>query len=235
VVKHRARANKAGGFSRLETTAVLGVAGLGAVLVLPGVAQANIIDWLFGRPRLTAARANCQSNLKQLGLGLLQYTQDYDEMYTGVTSDRDSYGWAAAIEPYIKSRETFVCPLDKGANATAKNARTVRQRGYTDYWYNRALSRRQVSAVVDPPFTITMGDGDGRSKASDARYSIAALPKSWTETKGSPARRHEEGGAEGANYCYADGHVKFLTPKAVGTLPVMKARESGLAATFCVK
>lgn len=34
---------------------------------------------VFGRAR--ARRANCQSNLKQIGLGLMMYSQDYDETH----------------------------------------------------------------------------------------------------------------------------------------------------------
>jgi hypothetical protein len=33
----------------------------------------------LGRARENARRSSCQSNLKQIGLGILQYSQDYDE------------------------------------------------------------------------------------------------------------------------------------------------------------
>src|SRR5690606_19390603 len=68
-----------------------------------------------------ARRASCLSNLKQIGLGLMQYTQDYDEKYpivgfasgdtvtypNGVVSNNN---WIMRIYPYVKSVQVFNCP-----------------------------------------------------------------------------------------------------------------------------
>lgn len=40
---------------------------------------ASMLFPVFGRARENARRSSCQSNVKQIGLGLLQYSQDYDE------------------------------------------------------------------------------------------------------------------------------------------------------------
>ena len=42
---------------------------------------ASILFPVFARARENARRASCMSNMKQIGLGLMQYTQDYDERY----------------------------------------------------------------------------------------------------------------------------------------------------------
>ncbi|HEX8465444.1 MAG TPA: DUF1559 domain-containing protein [Abditibacterium sp.] len=42
---------------------------------------ASILFPVFGRARENARRASCISNLKQIGLGVMQYTQDYDGVY----------------------------------------------------------------------------------------------------------------------------------------------------------
>lgn len=57
------------------------------------------------------------SNLKQIGLGALQYVQDYDEKYPmGHNQDGGAAGgylnWYSAIDPYLKSRQIFSCPSD---------------------------------------------------------------------------------------------------------------------------
>ena len=41
----------------------------------------QILFPVFARARENARRASCQSNLKQLGLGFIQYEQDYDERF----------------------------------------------------------------------------------------------------------------------------------------------------------
>jgi len=42
---------------------------------------ASILFPVFARARENARRASCMSNMKQIGIGLMMYTQDYDERY----------------------------------------------------------------------------------------------------------------------------------------------------------
>ena len=44
---------------------------------------AAILFSVFARARENARRSSWQSNLKQIGLEMLHYTQDYDEKYPG--------------------------------------------------------------------------------------------------------------------------------------------------------
>jgi len=47
--------------------------------------------------------ADCVTNVKQLSLGLLMYTQDYDEVFP-------VQNWQTNIEPYVKKGDLFNCP-----------------------------------------------------------------------------------------------------------------------------
>jgi prepilin-type processing-associated H-X9-DG protein len=88
---------------------------------------AAILFPVFARARENARRASCQSNLKQIGLGTLQYVQDYDEKFFPVAYTVDPakpasdypmgspiiagyYFWPELIHPYVKSRQIFHCP-----------------------------------------------------------------------------------------------------------------------------
>jgi hypothetical protein len=54
---------------------------------------AAILFPVFARACENARRASCQSNLKQIGLRLMQYTQDYDErMPAPVANTNPWYG-----------------------------------------------------------------------------------------------------------------------------------------------
>ena len=107
-------------FTLVELLVVVAIIGILAAILFP----------VFARARENARRASCQSNLKQIGLGLIQYSQDYDEVLiadwygsditvgpgdTRPPSDpKVSYKWEDAAFPYVKSEQIFNCPSAAG-------------------------------------------------------------------------------------------------------------------------
>jgi len=85
---------------------------------------ASILFPVFARARENARRASCMSNLKQLGLAFMQYTQDYDEnlpkeaIHSGGTeyetgkpiTSGDLHLWMHEIYPYVKNVQVYNCP-----------------------------------------------------------------------------------------------------------------------------
>jgi len=152
--------------------------------------------------------AFCQSNLKQIGLAIFQYAQDYNERLPPAIFHDKNIGWANGLQPYVKSYSLFQCPVEN--NPDQKTSQPNKP-GFTDYWFNNNLSGIKDEKITSAFDLIMLGDGDGGSPESTASYAINRLPKSWLQSPDSPATRHDGG----ANYTFADGHVKWVKPEEI--------------------
>ncbi len=93
---------KSNGFTLIELLVVIAIIAILAAILFPA----------FAKARESARRASCSSNLKQIGLGIMQYAQEYDESYpNGMGSNFDN-NWASNTQPYIKSIDVFHCPSE---------------------------------------------------------------------------------------------------------------------------
>lgn len=90
------------GFTLIELLVVTAIISILAAVLFP----------VFSRVKENARRVTCQSNLKQLGLGIQQYIADYDgripPQQLGI--DPKLYAWPTMILPYIKNAQVFACP-----------------------------------------------------------------------------------------------------------------------------
>ena len=87
-------------FTLIELLVVIAIIAILAAILFP----------VFARARENARRASCQSNLKQIGLGIMQYTQDYDEKYPARYTDNETNSWRRISFPYVKSTQVYSCP-----------------------------------------------------------------------------------------------------------------------------
>ena len=188
------------GYTVIELLVMLSICAILAAVLLT----------VFSRPRENVHRASCPANLKQIGLGFLQYAQDHDERLPPIAlnttaSQTQPYGWADALQPYIKSTQIYHCPEQNAFPETGE----ATQNGYTDYWFNAQLNARSVTKIATPATTFFAGEGNDGRDITDARYHRSALPMRWLESVQSPSRRHNDE----ANYLFADGHVKTYLPR----------------------
>jgi len=150
------------GFTLIELLVVIAIISILAAILFP----------VFARARENARRASCMSNLKQIGLGVMMYVQDYDEDYplnwqskvsmgapwTTLSSKADftsssSVFWPLFIQPYTKSEQVFYCP-----SSTYDSSGT-----YGNYGVNRIILKDGSStatalsmAAVPSPATTYM-------------------------------------------------------------------------------
>jgi prepilin-type N-terminal cleavage/methylation domain-containing protein/prepilin-type processing-associated H-X9-DG protein len=97
------------GFTLIELLVVIAIIAILAAILFPVFAQA----------REKARAISCVSNMKQLGLAILMYTQDNDEYFpwsqndaVAYTSTNNSGHWQTMVLPYVKSTGVYGCPDD---------------------------------------------------------------------------------------------------------------------------
>ncbi len=90
-------------FTLIELLVVIAIIAILAAILFPVFAQA----------RTKARQASDLSNLKQIGLALLMYAQDYDErcvMGWYVPPGGKNRFWQRLVLPYVKNQQLFVSP-----------------------------------------------------------------------------------------------------------------------------
>lgn len=196
-------------FTLIELLVVIAIIGLLAAILFP----------VFSGARENARRSSCQSNLKQLGIGFMQYAQDYDEMTPlreeGATPILKPMNWFNSIQPYVASTQVLMCPsfptkmwpgkdTSYAANLGYNNEFDVRGcfDGYT--WGNPM--QKKLSGIASVSGTVLLTDGANtflaKSQTSVPVVNSSTYGPNWNDF----VFRH----LETINVAFVDGHVKAM-------------------------
>jgi len=190
-------------FTLIELLVVIAIIAILAAILFP----------VFGRARENARRSSCMSNMKQINLGMLQYTQDYDEKFP---MGPNNMFWPG-LNPYIKSNQILRCPSDpRGEFTYGPNDRQ-------SYIWNDKLRITSgggqngidgsLPAVVSSAQTITFLEWDAEDTPRGC-YGPADL--NYARTNGSTQANRQLASLtrhlEGSVFGFCDGHVKWLKP-----------------------
>ena len=214
-------------FTLIELLIVIAIFAIMAAILFP----------VFARARENARRASCQSNLKQIGLGLTQYLQDFDEnmpfSFYGapVDSENGNYKWMDAIQPYVRAEQIFDCPSDtlspkyqvrKGQNfgSYAQNGAYSLTSDTQTPPRSRAGQIVNIARIGSPAATVWATDSNNGNDMTWGGSSGGSYGFTWPDANSNPSiqtfgglrqlNQMHERHLELLNVLWCDGHVKAM-------------------------
>jgi prepilin-type N-terminal cleavage/methylation domain-containing protein/prepilin-type processing-associated H-X9-DG protein len=217
-MKRRAR-----GFTLIELLVVIAIIAILAAILFP----------VFAKAREAARATSCKNNMKQLGLTMNAYAQDYDEILprwgdgnaaiplmaewgknaqiVRCPSTSPNFGRSVTILGQTVRTNFFVCDTGGGGVAAF---------GGTAEWGVFANAGVALADIRAPAETIAMGENNvsgGFAGLSRDPADADNLSSTSTDATAQTGNQHNDG----ANYLFCDGHVKHfrrqLTPPTEAT------------------
>ena len=201
------------GFTLVELLVVIAIVGVLIALLLPAVQSAR-----------TAARwTMCLSNLHQIGLAMLQFTNENHGAFPWTTDQGTKASWVVTLKPYMESSDDIrLCPEDPmGPQRVLANANGICGTSYLINQYlaeatTDGFSVQNINWIADKTKLIVLFEGadTGRLVTDDHVHTATWFAPSdvlnnnvWPVIT---AEINPTQHVDCANYLFADGHAETV-------------------------
>ena len=212
-MKRFSRPTHSQGFTLIELLVVIAIIGILAAILFPA----------FIKARGTAQRIACASNLRQIGMAFMQYTQENDERLPHVQRDGggDLGGWIyfgtfrfpdnpptdfypeqGSIWPYVKDAAIYRCPVD---DVATRSGNTYAANGCAFEGTTSIRTGKTLSAFEAPTRWLLLAEEENLSSGT------ASTDDGYLLVTNGISNRH----LGGSNIAFLDGHVKWYRPDVV--------------------
>lgn len=205
------------GFTLVELLVVIATIGLLVALLLPAISSV----------RESALRTNCASNIRQVGLAMILYSDQHNGRLPGTShtvddgADAQEEAWIGQLSPFMEDVDIIrICPTDPhGLDRVTEKQTSYVLNAYVTSEIEEGITDRDRMSDSQTMMAFELADHAGPSIYNDHVHSFNWFKPAnilFNNVYGaitSEITTSRHGG--GANYLYADGRVEFIADETI--------------------
>ena len=193
------------GSTLIELLVVIAIIAILAAILFP----------VFAKAREKARQSSCLSNIKQIGLAVNMYIQDYDELYPRYAQSiaGSTWYWPIRLAPYVKNTQIFACPSRPTRNWSGTATSSTCPYGWN--CSGNGYDGISMAQAEIPAETIVFAESYNVHKYNYL-YNTTYVGAAYTQRSNDNVAGSDAPHNGGENCGFGDGHAKWISTQELG-------------------